>query len=51
MISSSPSAAWEGFYELTIKYVEDGLVSRYILDNWKEGDPVEISGPAGFASG
>ena len=47
-LSSSPSAAWEGFYELTIKYVEDGLVSRYILDNWKEGDPVEISGPAGF---
>lgn len=47
-LSSSPRAVWEGYYELTIKYVEDGLVSRYILDNWAEGDAVEISGPAGY---
>lgn len=46
-ISSSPQDAKEGFYELTIKYVQDGLVSRYILDNWKEGDDAELSGPAG----
>ncbi|WP_417027108.1 FAD-binding oxidoreductase [Baileyella intestinalis] len=46
-ISSSPKEAEEGFYELTIKYVEDGLVSRYVLDNWKEGDEVELSGPEG----
>ena len=46
-ISSSPQNAKDGFYELTIKYVQDGLVSRYVLDNWKEGDEVELSGPAG----
>lgn len=47
-ISSSPKNAREGFYELTIKSVEGGLVSAYILDNWKEGDTVEVSGPSGF---
>lgn len=47
-ISSSPKNAREGFYELTIKAVEGGLVSAYILDNWKEGDNVEVSGPSGF---
>ena len=46
-ISSSPKDAWGGFYELTLKYVQDGLVSRYVLDNWKEGDEVEVSGPSG----
>lgn len=46
-ISSSPKNAREGCYELTLKYVQDGLVSRYVLDNWKEGDEVELSGPAG----
>lgn len=46
-ISSSPKDAREGFYELTLKYVQGGLVSRYVLDNWKEGDEVELSGPAG----
>lgn len=47
-ISSSPKSALEGFYELTIKSVNDGLVSCYILDHWKEGDEVEVSGPSGF---
>ena len=46
-ISSSPQNAKDGFYELTIKYVQGGLVSRYVLDNWKEGDEVELSAPAG----
>lgn len=46
-ISSSPRDAREGFYDLTLKYVQGGLVSRYVLDNWKEGDEVELSGPAG----
>lgn len=49
-ISSSPKDAWDGFYELTLKYVQDGLVSRYVLDNWKEGDEVEVSGPSGSFS-
>lgn len=47
-ISSSPKNAREGFYELTVKNVDGGLVSNYILDQWKVGDEVEISGPAGF---
>lgn len=47
-ISSAPKAALDGYYELTIKAVGDGLVSCYILDNWKEGDEVEVSGPSGF---
>ena len=47
-LCSAPASAQRGFYDLTIKYVEDGLVSRWILDNWKEGDEVEISGPSGF---
>ncbi len=47
-ISSSPQNALEGYYELTVKCVNDGLVSCYILDNWREGDCVEVSGPSGF---
>lgn len=47
-LSSSPKEALEGYYELTVKAVEGGLASTYILDNWKEGDSVEISAPAGF---
>lgn len=46
-ISSSPKDAKDGHYDLTIKYVQDGLVSRYILDKWKEGDAVEVSDPNG----
>lgn len=47
-MSSSPKEALEGKYVLTVKYVQDGLASRYILDNWKEGDLVEVSAPEGF---
>lgn len=47
-ISSSPKEALAGKYMLTVKYVQDGLASRYILDNWKEGDLVEVSAPEGF---
>ena len=47
-ISSSPKEALEGSYMLTVKYVEDGLASRYILDNWKKGDAVTVSAPEGF---
>ena len=46
-ISSSPKDALEGKYTLTIKLVEGGLMSRYILDNWTVGTPVEVSAPAG----
>ena len=46
-ISSSPKESLEGKYVLTIKLVEGGLMSRYILDNWTVGTPVEVSAPAG----
>jgi len=46
-ISSSPREAMAGFYTLTIKYVEGGLASRYILDNWQVGTSVEVSAPEG----
>lgn len=46
-ISSSPKEALKGFYDLTVKCVEGGLVSRYILDTWKAGTPVEVSAPEG----
>ncbi len=46
-ISSSPKDSLEGKYVLTIKLVEGGLVSRYILDTWAVGTEVEVSAPAG----
>jgi len=46
-ISSSPKNSLEDFYELTIKRVEGGLMSGYILDNWAEGTEVETSAPMG----
>ena len=46
-ISSSPKESLEGKYELTIKLVEGGLMSKYIFDTWKKGRSVEVSAPAG----
>ena len=46
-ISSSPKNALEGFYELTVRLVEDGLVSRHIHETWAVGTKVEVSAPAG----
>ena len=46
-ISSSPKDSLEGKYMLTIKLVEGGLMSRYILDNWAVGTEVVVSAPAG----
>ena len=46
-ISSSPKESLEGKYELTIKLVEGGLMSKYIFDTWKKGKSVEVSAPAG----
>lgn len=34
-------------YVLTIKRTEPGYASKWILENWKEGDAVELSGPLG----
>ncbi|MGI6118300.1 MAG: FAD-binding oxidoreductase [Bilifractor sp.] len=47
-ISSSPSETKNGgTYTLTVKRVPGGLASNYILDTWKAGDPVTLSGPLG----
>ena len=48
-ISSSPSDALAGFYEVTIKRAKDGLFSSFALDRWKAGDRILASAPAGFA--
>lgn len=47
-ISSSPAETKNGgTYTLTIKRVSGGLASNYMLDNWKVGDEVTLSGPLG----
>ena len=46
-ISSSPKDSLNGKYMLTIKLVDGGLMSRYILDTWEVGTKVEVSAPAG----
>ena len=46
-ISSSPRDTLNGFYMLTIKRVDGGLMSNYILDTWKEGTEVTLSAPEG----
>jgi len=44
-ISSPPNQT--GYYELTVRRVENGLASNYLLDNVKRGKILESSGPAG----
>lgn len=46
-ISSSPTDALNGFYQITVKRVANGLATNYILDNWKVGDEVNASAPLG----
>ena len=46
-LSSSPREALEGHYSLTVKRVEGGLASNYILDNWTVGTEVTASEPLG----
>lgn len=44
-ISSPPNQT--GYYDITIRRVEGGVVSSYLLDEVKRGDVLESSGPAG----
>ena len=44
-IASSPSQT--GYYDITIRGVEDGFVSSYFLEEVKVGDAFESSSPAG----
>jgi len=44
-ISSQPNQT--GFWDITVRRVENGLVSNYLLDEVKRGDTMVSSGPAG----
>ena len=46
-IASSPASALNGEYQITVKRINDGFVSDYILDNWKIGDKVIAYAPEG----
>ena len=46
-ISSKPGDALAGKYMLTIKRVDGGLMSNYILDTWEVGTSVTVSAPEG----
>ena len=46
-LSSSPREALAGRYALTIKRVDGGLASNFILDNWTVGTEVTVSAPLG----
>ena len=46
-LSSSPTLANKDIYKITIKRVENGLVSNYMLDNMNVGDKLDVSMPAG----
>ena len=46
-ISSKPKDALDGRYMLTIKRVDGGLMSNYILDTWTVGSEVTVSAPEG----
>ena len=46
-LSSSPKEAAEGHYSLTIKRVDGGICSGYVLDNWQVGSKVAASAPLG----
>jgi ferredoxin-NADP reductase len=44
-IASPPNQL--GFYDITVRRVEDGVVSNYLLDRVRQGDVLESSGPVG----
>ena len=46
-IASSPASALAGEYQITVKRINDGFVSDYILDNWSVGDEVTAYAPEG----
>jgi len=49
-IASAPYEALgkDGFYEVTMRQVADGFVTRHVWDNWQVGTRVESSAPAGW---
>ena len=49
-LRSAPSDALKGRYTITVKRTADGFASRFILESWKAGDSVTLTGPEGFFS-
>ncbi len=47
-MSCGPAETLEGRLDVTVKKVENGFLSKYIIDNWKVGDEVKTSGPQGL---
>ncbi|MBC7262625.1 MAG: hypothetical protein H5T63_11520, partial [Chloroflexi bacterium] len=49
-ISSAPFEALgeRGFYEITVRRVPGGFLTRHIWDHWQVGTKVESSAPVGF---
>ncbi len=47
-ISSSPKEALNGRYRITVRAVPGGIVSNYIINNFKVGTAVLTSAPEGF---
>ncbi len=47
-ISSSPTDALNGFYEITVRKAENGFLTLYIWDHWKVGTKISSSDPDGF---
>lgn len=46
-IASSPASALNGEYQITVKRINNGFVSDYILDNWAVGDEITAYAPEG----
>lgn len=46
-LSSSPRAALDGYYQITVKRVPDGIASNYLLDHCPVGTVLTVSGPLG----
>lgn len=46
-LSSSPKEALKGFYKITIKAVDDGFVSNYMVNETQVGDEILVSKPVG----
>lgn len=46
-IASSPRDTLQNELRITVKRVEGGIVSSFVLDNWKEGTEVIASAPLG----
>jgi len=44
-LSSPPNQ--HGYYDITVRRIENGLVSNYLLDEVKQGDRLVASGPVG----